>query len=396
MDSVSTFRHEPMKSLIGRKAINQSYLWRSEPAVTRLRRFRYDNKKLGRQIDVPISASPAVIEDVGVVVASDDGFVRFLSCDLSRIFWERRLSASIYASLVVDAVTGRVIVCDTSGLVCAFDLHGKLVWSQNLHHPIFATPAVNLAYDNLTIAAFGNMVFGLSLCAGEIKYQVGLPPPWYLEIGSSAASRNPYASPAATPTGETVCCSGSNVLMFSPSGREVWRASLDADIKSSPVVLPAETQAVVTDVSGRCHFLSLQSGETLATVSLGAKVVASGASSNRILALGGTTGRVWGLDCGTRRIAWTSEFGAPSEYGSITLTPLGDFVATTAAGNCVCLAADDGRFLWETSQVMGLPDQGTRMEITPVIDRAGRMYGAGYDGSLFQFSFRRRDGETQS
>jgi outer membrane protein assembly factor BamB len=396
MDTVSTFRHEPMKSLIGKTAVNQPFLWRSEPVVTRLRRFHYDNKKLGRQIDVPISASPAVIEDVGVVVASDDGFVRFLSSDLSKVFWERRLSASIYASLVVDAVDGRVIVCDTSGLVCALDLSGKLVWSQNLRHPIFATPAVNLAFDTLTIAAFGNMAFGLSLCAGEIRYQVSLPPPWYIKVDSAIAHRNPYASPAATPTGETVYCSGSNVLMFSSSGQEVWRASLDTDIKSSPVVLPAESQVVVTGVSGQCHFLSLQSGETLATLPLGAKVVASGACSNGILALGATTGRVWGIDCGTRRIVWTSEFGAPGEYGSITLTPLGDFVAATATGNCVCLAADDGRFLWETSQVTGLPDQGTRIEITPIIDRTGRMYGAGYDGSLFQFSFQRREEETLS
>jgi outer membrane protein assembly factor BamB len=392
MSSVSTFRHEPVKSILGNAACEGSFLWRSEPAVTRLKRFRFE--KLGAQIDVPISATPAVVDDVGVVVASDDGFVRFLSCDLSRVYWERRLSASIYASLVVDPDARRVIVCDTSGLICAFDLHGKLVWSQNLGHPVFATPAINTGCDSLTIAAFGNMAFGLSLASGSIRYQAKLPPPWYAEVDSPVARRNPYASPAATPAGESVLCSGSNVVMLSLSGREIWRVSLDADIKSSPVVLPAQNQAVVTDVSGRCRFISLRSGETDAIVPLGAKVIASGACSNGIVALGTITGRVYGLDCGSGRIEWTSDFGAPNEYGSITTTPAGDFVATAATGNCVCLAASEGLFLWETSQVMGLPDQGTTMNITPVVDRAGRMYGAGYDGSLFQFSFRRRGGNT--
>lgn len=396
MSSVSTFRHEPVKSILGTAACERSFLWQSEPVVTRLRRFRFENESLGTRIDVPISATPAVVNDVGVVVASDDGFVRFLSCDLSRVYWERRLSSSIYASLVVDPSAVHVIACDTSGLICAFDLHGKLAWSQNLGNPVFATPAINTDCDSLTIAAFGNKAFGLSLASGSIRHQTDLPPPWYAEVDSPVARRNPYASPAATFAGECILCSGSNVVMLSLAGREIWRISLDADIRSSPVVLPAQSQAVVTDVSGRCHFISLRTGEIEAVVPLGAKVVASGACSNGIVALGTVTGRVFGLGCGSGRIEWTSDFGAPAEYGSITLTPPGDFVATTAAGNCVCLAAAQGRFLWETSQVLGLPDQGTVMNITPVIDRVGRMYGAGYDGSMFQFSFRPSGGATAS
>jgi outer membrane protein assembly factor BamB len=390
---VSTFRHDPVKSLLGICDDKRRFSWRTEPAVTRLKKFRFENMKLGKLIDVPISATPAVVEGVGVIVASDDGFVRFLKHDLSKAFWQRRLSASIYASLVFDPLAKRIIACDTSGLVCAIDLRGNLCWSQNLRHPLFATPAINTACDSLTIAAFGNLAFSLSLYSGEIQYQADLPSPWYANVDSPVAHRNPYASPAATPSG-AVFCSGSEVIMFSANGSKIWHATFDADIKSSPVVLPEEGQVVVTDVAGRCRFLSLRTGEALDVIPLGAKLVASGAFSKGLVALGAATGRVWGIDCSTHKIVWSSDFGAPNEYGSVTLTPLGDFVATTVTGNCVCLAADDGSFLWETSQVMGLPDQGTRMDITPIIDRVGRMYGAAYDGSLFQFSFRCRYGDT--
>lgn len=391
MSVVSTFRHEPAKSLLGKAGDAGAYSWRSEPVVTRLRRFRFDNRTLGRQIDVPISATPAIVDDVGVVVASDDGYVRFLSHDLGTVFWERRLSAAIYSSLVVDPRSSRVIACDQNGLVCAFDLRGKLAWHRTLGHPIFATPAINSPCDSLAIAAFGNKAFGLSLSDGEIRYQAELPPPWYAQLDSPVARRNPYASPAMTRDGATVYCSGSSTVLLAADGREIWSVSVDADIKSSPVVLTEANRVVVADVAGRCHFLALDDGRTLATVALGTKLVASGASSNGIVAVGAASGRVWGLDGATGSIAWTSEFGAPKEYGSMTLTPLGDFVATNEAGNCLCLAFEDGRFLWETSQVMGLPEQGSQMDITPIVDRVGRMYCASYDGSLYQFAFRRLD-----
>ena len=378
-----------MKSLIGAAVGDEDFAWRREPVVRRLRRFRFDNTTLGRSIDVSISATPAVVNDVGAFVAGEDGFVRFLSRDLHKVFWERRLSASIYASLVVDPVARRVIVCDTSGLVCAIGVRGELAWARNIGHPIFATPAIHSATDSLTIGAFGNVAFGLCLRSGKIRYKADLPAPWYAAVDSPVAGRNPYASPAMTAAGETLFCSGSNVVMLSPHGCEMWNISLATDIKSSPIILTLAGLVVVTDVSGRCHSLCLRSGEIRATIALGAKVVASGAHSGAIVALGATSGRMWGLDCVNGNVAWTSSFGAPNEYGSITTTPLGDFVATSTAGNCVCLAAENGAFLWETSQVMGLPDQATRMDITPIIDRAGRMYGAGYDGSLYQFSFQR-------
>ncbi len=396
MTAISTFRHSPAKSLIGAAADDCAFAWRREPVVTRLRRIRFDNATIGRSIDVPISATPAVVDDVGVLVGSDDGYVRFLSRDLQKIFWERRLSASIYASLVVDPGARRVIVCDTSGLVCAIGLRGELAWARKLGHPIFATPAIHPPTDSLTIGAFGDMAFGLCLGSGEPCYQANLPAPWYAEVDSPVARRNPYASPAITATGETVFCSGSSVVLLSPDGREIWNISLGADIKSSPIILATAGLAVVTDVSGGCHMIQLESGKIRTRLPLGAKVVASGAHSGTIVAVGATNGHVWGIDCVNDDVAWTSGFGAPNEYGSITTTPLGDFVATSAVGNCVCLAAESGAFLWETSQVMGLPDQATRMDITPIVDRAGRMYGAGYDGSLYQFSFQRLTGGSLS
>lgn len=393
MGSTSAFRHQPAKSLISGKPASRRFAWRSEPVLCAVRRNRFHNAKLGRDIDVPFNATPVVIEGVGVIVAGDDGFVRCLSADLSRQFWERRLSASVYASLIADVQRGCVIVCDTAGLVCAIDLRGALVWSADLKHPVFATPCIDDSSDTLTIAAFGDRAFALSLDTGETLYESQLPAPWYAGSGSRAAERNPYASPAHAGAQGAVFCSGSHVVALDAAGQERWRVDVRAEIKSSPIVVDGEV--IVADVSGRCRFIDLKTGRVLQTLTLGAKVTASGAYAQGVVALGDVTGRVWGLDTGLRAVRWTSAFGAPAEYGSITLTPLGDFAATAHSGNCVCLDAKDGSFLWESSQVLGLPEQGTRMDTTPVIDRAGRLYAASYDGSLFQFCFAESGGPDE-
>ena len=233
LEMISAFRHPPQKSALLPMQIPKGILWRKEPAVTGYRRLTYKNHKLGRTIDVPVSATPAVLKEIGVVVASDDGFVRLFGPWLEKIYWERRLPASIYASLVVDHDRSRIIVAATSGDIAAFDLRGTTAWTQNLGRPVFATPALNAVNDTLVIAAFGHKAIGLSLEDGSLKNERDLPAPWHAERGGKAAHRNPYASPAVTVQGHSILCAGQSVVCLDATGQTLWQTDLPAEPPSS-------------------------------------------------------------------------------------------------------------------------------------------------------------------
>jgi len=386
-DVISAFRHMPQKSALAPQKVPAAIRWRKEPAVTGYRQLTYHNRTLDRAIPVPISASPAVIRDIGVVVASDDGHVRLFGTGLDKFYWERRMPASIYASLVVDPASERVIVAATSGDVAAFDLRGRLVWSRALGTPVFATPALHSGLRRVVIATFEHKAFGLDLDDGELTFARDLPQPWHTSRGGKAAYRNPYASPAFTGRGTSLVCSADSVLCLDPSGRTLWQTELSAEIKASPVVADHLGVVAVATVAGQCHLLDLADGVQRGAVRLDAKVTSSGACSGDVLALGTSSGAVFGIDLRTARMLWRDGFGAPRSYTSFTLSPAGDFIATAESGNAICRDRETGAFLWESTQVMGLPDHETPMDITPVLGAAGRMYGAAYTGDLYEFSF---------
>lgn len=324
------------------------------------------------------------------MVASDDGFVRFYDPSLDKVYWERRLNASIYASLVVDRDRRRVVVATTSGAVAALDLRGGVAWATKTSVPIFATPTILPTSALLMIAGFNSRCIGIGLERGEITFDRPLPPPWHRAYGGSASHRDPYASPAATTDGRAIFCSGEAVIAVSAEGKEDWRCEIGDSIKSSPVVLHQTGEVAVCAVDGRCIFLDAASGSVARETHLGAKVTASGAVSGSVLVVANTWGSVTAFDIGTRDVIWTSAHGGPRSYTSFTVLPSGDFVATAESGNVVCLQRDTGRLLWETSQVLGLPDHDPALDITPVAATDGNMYGGSYSGFIYRFAFRRQ------
>ncbi len=386
MTRPAAFRHDPVRQVIaqgGQAACD----WRKQPAVVGFHRFRRFAHALKRDVDVPVSATPAVIEGVGVVIATDDGHLRMFACDLSRVFWERRLSNSIYASLVVDAEARRVIACDTSGLICAFDLRGRLVWSFKADGAIRATPALDHASGVLVAAVFGHRIVGLRLDNGARLFDVDAPKPWHAEIGGLASDRNPYASPVMTAGGSSVFCSGEQVVLVDAAGSVLWRHSRPAEISASPVIDDTGRMLLVADRSGAAALIDLADGRVDAERRLGDAVTASGAASGGVFALGVRSGAVWGLDQHTLGVVWQDGFGAPFDHTSFTVTPTGDFASTAACGDIVCRDARSGEFLWRSSQILGLPDQDVRLDVTPVFAPGGDMYAAAYDGSIYRFSF---------
>ncbi len=380
------FRHDPVKSVLS-VAGGGSFHWTREPAVCGYRMLTYDNVRLGRKIPVPISATPAVISGVGVLVGSDDGYVRLYDRTLAKVYWERRLDSGIYASLVVDAARRHVVVAATSGLVVCFDLRGWLVWSVRPGYPVFATPTVLPDADMLVIAAFHSRCVGLRLATGSVVFDRALPKPWHADHGGSAAFRDPYASPVTTADGNVIVCCAEHVLCIRADGAELWRHTVGHSIKASPVAVHETGEIAVFPVDGRCLFLDGTTGRPLDEVFLGAKVTGSAAVSRNVLAVGTQLDTVTGLDVRTHQIVWRAPQGAPRSYTSFSVLPEGDFIATSQRGNAVCLQRDSGRFRWETSQVLGLPDHEPAMDITPIAGPDGSLYCASYSGVIYRFAF---------
>lgn len=390
--AVARFRHDPAKSVLGMS--DDSFLWHMDPAVCGYRHLTYYNVTLDRTIDVPVSATPAVVNGVGVIVASDDGFVRFFNPTLTKVYWERRLKSSVYASLVVDRKRNRVIVAATNGHIFSFDLRGDVAWATRTGVQVCATPTTLLDSDVMVVAAFGSRVLGLDLKDGSIAFDQPVPPPWDVVHGGWAAHRDPYASPVATSEGTVIVGCAEFALCFSAEGEELWRHRIGRTIKASPAVIAELEEVVLCSLDGRCSFLDTRFGELRAEVLLGSQITGSPAVSGGTVAVGTRLGHVVGLSTTTREVTWESPHGAPREYTSLSVLPDGNFIATAAGGNVVCLRAGDGAFLWESSQVLGLPDHEPEMNITPVASNDGHMYCASYSGNLYQFRFMNKPTEV--
>lgn len=383
--AVAWFRHDPTKSVLGKSS--GSFFWHIEPAVCGHRRLTYYNSTLDRTIDVPVSATPAVVNGIGVIVASDDGFVRFFDPTLTQIYWERRLKSSVYASLLVDHERSRVLVAATNGHIFSFDLRGNVAWATKTGVQVCATPTKLLDSEVVVVAAFGSRILGLDLRDGSIVFDRPVPAPWHAEYGGQAAHRDPYASPAATSEGTVIVGCAEFALCFSADGTELWRHEIGRAIKSSPAVIAKSQEVVLCSMDGRCSFLDTRSGELRAEIFLGSQITGSPAVSGSTVAVGTRLGNVVGLSTITREMVWESRQGAPREYTSLTVLPDGNFIATSDSGNIVCLRACDGAFLWESSQILGLPNHEPGMDITPVAGYDGHMYCASYSGNLYQFRF---------
>lgn len=380
------FRHDPAKNVLATGGGTGSQ-WTREPALCGYRHLTYFNQARKERIAVPVSSTPVAVAGVGPIVASDDGYIRFFDPALTRQYWEHRLNSPVYASLVLDTCRKRFIVAATSGLVTCFDLRGRPGWTLRLDTPVFATPTVLPGSDAVVFAAFNSRCFGVDLDSGQLRFSQDVPRPWSARFAGSAAHRDPYASPVATAEGNVVLCCGETVLCLTAAGQELWRCDAGHSLKSSPVALELTGEIAFCAVDGSCRFLDGATGTVTSEVFLGAKVTASPAVSGDVLAVGTVLGTALGLDVRSHAIRWRSTGGGPRDYTSFTVTPAGDFAATTAAGNVVCLRRDDGRFLWETSQVLGLPDHEPAMNITPVISPDGSMYCASYSGFLYRFLF---------
>jgi outer membrane protein assembly factor BamB len=326
------------------------------------------------------------------VFATYDGRVRLCDSSLQKVYWEHRLDAAVYASPVVDAARRTIVVATTGGLMQALDLRGRTVWSARTGGPVYATPTILPDAGVLVVSVFGSRCTGLRLDTGVTVFSRALPEPWPARCGGSAAHRDPYASPATLDTGDVAVGCAEHVVCLGPDGTQRWSRDLGASVRASPVAVHAEGEVAVATVDGRCTFLDSRSGEVRGTVTLGGSVVASPALSGAVLAVGIQSGTAYGLDVRTRTVLWQVRDTAPRDHSSFTVMPDGGFAVTTARGNVVALGRDDGRFRWETSQLLGLPEHDPALDVTPVVAPDGNMYCGSYSGVGYRFRFRTDEG----
>ncbi|WP_324198891.1 outer membrane protein assembly factor BamB family protein [Nocardia amamiensis] len=320
--------------------------------------------------------------------------MRYYTPDLQIVRWEHRLDGPVYASLVLDTRRKAVLAATTNGTLTCFSLDGAVVWRTTVPGPIYATPAVADELDTLGVATFGSRGLGVDLASGQLLYDFQLPRPWHAAVGGLAAQRDPYASPAITLEGAMVFGCAEHAVCLAPDGTERWHFDAGAAVRASPVVIESTGEVAVCTVSGACHFLSAATGVRVASLSLGGKITASPAVSDSRLVIGIDDGRVFGIDVSTHKTAWTRPEGTPRDHSSFTVLPTGDFIATTSRGNIQGFRRDDGQFLWETSQLLGLGNHRREMDITPIASADGSMYGASYTGELYYFRFRNDAGES--
>ncbi len=381
----AAFRHDGIVSGLAVRAEAESVHWEHEPTLCDYRKLVH--VMADAKIPVPLCATPVAVTGVGVVVATFDGRIRLLSTHLEREYWQRRLASAIYAPLVVDHTRRHIIAATTHGEVASFDLRGNVAWLARTDASYYARPLVLPDADVVVLVSFGSRCLGLELATGAIIFDRPLPRPWADGLAQRAAYRDPYASPSATPDEVVILCCAEHVLALAPDGRLIWEQEIGHAVRSSPVVIDTTNELAVCAVDGRCRFLEVTTGKEIASVMLGGKVVASPAVSLGIVAVGCTTDIMIGIDAPTHTVRWRAK-GAPRDHTSVAVLPNGDFVATTTPGNAVARRRDDGAFLWETSQLLGLSEHDPAMDVTPIIAADGAMYCGSYSGFLYRFGFR--------
>ncbi|MFI8370092.1 PQQ-binding-like beta-propeller repeat protein [Streptomyces sp. NPDC085466] len=382
------FRHDPLKGVLPlRPDEGAAVRWDTEPVVCGHAKLWHSGGRDGADIPVPVCASPVSVPGVGAVVGSYDGHVRLYDRTLTKTYWQVRLGGPIYSSLVADRPRRHVVVATTGGEVACVDLRGTVIWRTRTGAGIHATPTLLPDADLLVVSAFDSRCLGIDLATGAVRFARALPRPWHAGLGS-AAHRDAYASPVTTADGNAVVACAEHVLCLRPDGTEAWRHEAGHTIKASPVVLTGRDEVVVCPVDGRCLFLDARSGALRGVSELGGKVVASPAVSGRFLVVGTQDGTAHGIDCDRRSVVWSAPGYGPREYTSFTVLPDGGVTAVASRGNAVALRPEDGRFLWETSQVLGLADHDPAMDVTPVAAPDGSMYGGSYSGMLYHFRFR--------
>jgi eukaryotic-like serine/threonine-protein kinase len=212
-------------------------------------------KRLGR-----IESSPLLYEGV-LYIAAISGTVYALNPETGDIIWERELEGRIFSSPAGAAQ--KIFIGSTNRSLYALDgKNGSIRWRAELGGPIMTQPAIG--GNNIYVTTFDSTLYSIQTGTGEIVWQQSLGARVYTGpsvseafVFAGASNGRLYAYSVSTGElawkydtagviGSEILISG-NKLIFTlldssvnildaGTGTKLWTYSLDARLKTTPVV----------------------------------------------------------------------------------------------------------------------------------------------------------------
>ncbi|NJR44040.1 outer membrane protein assembly factor BamB [bacterium] len=230
-----------------------------------------DGEVLSQQdVSSEVLAAPAVADDV-VVVKTIDGRVRALEASDGKLRWEIARDMpllTLRGSAAPVIADGYVYIASENGKLSAFDIrNGNPLWEQTVsvssgRNELERVSDIDglLGFDkgDLFLAGYNGQTVAVASNTGNSLWSFNAPSVTGLGLSTRAV---------------IVSDSDSEIIALDRrSGTELWRQKgLKHRLTSAPVAIG--DYAVVADVEGYLHALSLETGEFSARVQMGSKPI---------------------------------------------------------------------------------------------------------------------------
>lgn len=191
------------------------------------------------RLDADLFASPALLEDEGVITASAKGKVTAWGPD-GKQRWEFQAAGGVFSSPVVSSAGDIYFGCQ-DGKLYALDSSGKLKWSFQAGSTLFSSAALDLD-GTIYIGSSDKKLYALS-SAGELK--------WSYATGGFI-----NASPIISAEGLIVVGSfDKSLYALERSGKLAWKTDLGSSL-AAPAVQLENGDIVLGSYAGKLFALS--------------------------------------------------------------------------------------------------------------------------------------------
>ncbi len=191
------------------------------------------------RLDADLFASPALLEDEGVITASAKGKVTAWGSD-GKQRWAFQAGSGVFSSPVVSSAGDIYFGCQ-DGKLYALDSSGKLKWSFQAGSTLFSSAALDLD-GTIYIGSSDKKLYALS-SAGELK--------WSYATGGFI-----NASPIITAEGLIVVGSfDKSLYAFDRTGQLAWKTDLGSSL-AAPAVQLENGDIVLGSYAGKLFALS--------------------------------------------------------------------------------------------------------------------------------------------
>ena len=301
------------------------------------------------------SFSPA-IAGTSVIVAGGDGAIARVDGATGKALWRIKAPTALSAGVGTDG--NMIVVGGVKGVVHAFDMDGKLMWTNQTSSEVLSSPVVGEGI--VVVRSFDNRIVGLDAKTGEKKWTVQRPSP-------PLTIRN---APGMVVAGKDVIVAqpgGKLVSLILANGAPRWEIAVGesrgatelervTDIGGMPIVMDGDVCAV--SYQGRVGCFDLTTGTARWTKELSSNMGV--AVDKQYVFVADDKGAMYAFARDTGTSAWKNEklgyrnLSTPVSYGKAVA--VGDY-----QGYVHFLSRDDGTFLARAAT------DGSAVMATPVV-----------------------------